>query len=239
MRLSAVRHEPSVVLFDLDSVLIDSGSVLRRAFECAWSEAGLSGVPPLSEFADRLGLPFPRILAELGLPQSMAGRYSRTSADLASEINTYPGVESVLEALRKQGWLIGVVTGKARARATDIFARTGLGNLIDALTTPDDGVGKPDAAAIWDCLNKIGPNRQAAFFVGDTAIDMEAARNAGVDGVFATWGAHRELARSSYWHRADSPRDLLDLGIIRNQPLSLNGFLVGSCSSTRRENRHG
>ena len=31
MRLSAVRHEPSVVLFDLDGVLIDSWSVLRRA----------------------------------------------------------------------------------------------------------------------------------------------------------------------------------------------------------------
>jgi len=30
-----------------------------------------------------------------------------------------------------------------------------------------------------------------------------------------------------------------DLGIVRDQPLSLKGCLVGSCSSTRRENRHG
>src|SRR5919206_3781034 len=111
MRLSAVRHEPSVVLFDLDGVLIDSWSVARRAFECAWSEAGLSGEPPLSEFADRLGLPFARILAELGLPQAMEEGFWRTSAGLASEINTFPAVESVLETLRKEGWLIGVVTG--------------------------------------------------------------------------------------------------------------------------------
>jgi AHBA synthesis associated protein len=211
MRLSALRHEPSVILFDLDGVLIDSWSVSRRAFEYAWSEAGLSGVPPLSQFADRLGLPFARILAELGLPQAMAESFSRASAGLAGEIKTYPAVESVLEALRKQGWLIGVVTGKARARATDIFARTGLGNLVDALSTPDDGVGKPDAAAIWDCLNKIGPDRKAAIFVGDTAIDMEVAQNAGVDGVFATWGACRKLDHSSYRYRVDDPRDLLGL----------------------------
>ena len=163
MRLSAVRHEPSVVLFDLDGVLIDSWSVLRRAFECAWSEAGLSGVPPLSEFADQLGRPFPRILAELGLPQSMAGRYSGTSADLASEMNTYPGVESVLEALRKQGWLIGIVTGKAWRQTTDIFAEQGSA-FIDALTTPDDGVGKPDAAAISGLLEQDRTEPASSIF---------------------------------------------------------------------------
>jgi len=34
-------------------------------------------------------------------------------------------------------------------------------------------------------------------------------------------------------------RVMIGLGTVRDQPLYLNGCLVGSCSSTRRENRHG
>src|SRR3954465_6073250 len=41
------------------------------------------------------------------------------------------------------------------------------------------------------------------------------------------------------WTETPNKVSLQCLGIVRNQPLSLNGCLVGSCSSTRRENRHG
>jgi HAD superfamily hydrolase (TIGR01509 family) len=118
----------------------------------------------------------------------MAQSFWARSAALAAEVKAYPGVERLLGTLRGRGWLIGIVTGKAKARTVDVLARTGLASLIDALSTPDDGVGKPDPAALWGCLNKLGLGRRAAVFIGDTAIDMEAARRAGVDGVFRSMG---------------------------------------------------
>ena len=47
---------------------------------------------------------------------------------------------------------------------------------------------KPDPSIVFDILTKTGINKQDTLYIGDSGVDMETARRAGVDSVGVTWG---------------------------------------------------
>lgn len=197
------------MLLDLDGVLVDSWSVACQAFEISYKDAGLGGHPPFDSFEDRLGLPLHLILEELALPNSMNEIFNRAALKLSAMVRPFPGIPEMLSALVNNGYVIGIVTGKARIRALDILVRTGLLSFIDALVTPDDAPGKPDPAALRYCLQQLGNISEVAFFLGDTAVDMQAAKNAGLKRALAAWGGRKELPKELYDLRFGHPDELV------------------------------
>lgn len=202
--MPGARH---CLLFDLDGVLIDSWDVARSAFVGACAEIGRDGEELVSGFRDRLGRPIEDIARQLDLPAGFGETFRTHARRLDHLAVPLDGVAELLAGLRSLGCLIGVVTGKDRARSLSVLASCGLLAHVDALVAGDEGPGKPAPDPLLLCLDRLGAPLCHGF-VGDTATDMEAARQARVPAILALWGGARPVACDLLLSR---PRDVADL----------------------------
>ena len=92
-----------------------------------------------------------------------------------------PGRGELLERLAAEGVFLGVVSNKTgillRREAEQIAWTHFFGSIVGA---GDAAADKPDPAAVMLALEPSGMDGcEAVWFVGDTGIDMECARNSG------------------------------------------------------------
>lgn len=93
----------------------------------------------------------------------------------------YPHVLEVLTALRQRGVKLAVVTNKEERFTHIVLDAHGLDTLIDRVVAGDSlPTKKPDPAGLLSCLATFDVPPARALFVGDSAIDVAAARNAGL-----------------------------------------------------------
>ena len=105
----------------------------------------------------------------------------------AKESVLFPDAVPVLETLKERGIRMAIVTNTSRQAAEMIFAKHGLSEYFDVVITRNDVIQlKPDPQGILLALERLGD--RAEFFVGDTRIDSEAARNAGIRSIIVKRG---------------------------------------------------
>jgi len=93
----------------------------------------------------------------------------------------------ILKTLKERGIRLAIVTNTSRQAAETIFAKHGLSEYFDIVVTRNDVAQlKPDPQGILLALKRLGD--RAEFFVGDTRIDSEAARNAGIKSIIVRRG---------------------------------------------------
>jgi phosphoglycolate phosphatase-like HAD superfamily hydrolase len=64
----------------------------------------------------------------------------------------------------------------------------GWGRWIRVVVSGEEGFRKPDPRALQLALNKLCAPRGRHLFIGDSEVDLQTARNAGVEGVFLGHG---------------------------------------------------
>ncbi|WP_328436557.1 HAD family hydrolase [Streptomyces sp. NBC_00444] len=177
---------PELMLFDLDGVLIDSLPVMRAAWEAVSTQLGVR--VPFEAYAEHLGRPFADILAMLGLRETegFAETYEAEAVRFSHLAHPFPGVEQALKGIVEAGCQLGVVTSKSAARSRPLMEA--LGAPFAALRVPGQGRGKPSPDTLLLALVDSKTDPAAALYVGDMAVDQEAARRAGVRYVHAAWG---------------------------------------------------
>ncbi|AYN40323.1 HAD family hydrolase [Streptomyces dangxiongensis] len=186
--MSGARPVRTVVL-DLDGVLIDSIHVMRKAFQRAYELVVGAGQAPFEEYLRHLGRHMPDTLAIMGLPATMYEPFVIESRKLVHEIPACPGAADLLRALRRAGVPTAVATGKTHSRAVEALAATGLLELLDAVCGSDEVAhGKPAPDIVLLALDKLGAGPDGAVMVGDSALDLEAGRRAGVGTAAGLWG---------------------------------------------------
>lgn len=105
----------------------------------------------------------------------------------------YPGASEFLESFkdRKQA----VITNKPNPFSSQILEALGVGHYFIAILAGDNGLPfKPDPAAIHHLMEETGATEEEVIFVGDSAVDIQAARNAGVEVVTLSHGFANEAA---------------------------------------------
>jgi AHBA synthesis associated protein len=196
--LQAAAFPPSsrrclAVIFDLDGVLIDSSRVMEQAFSHAWRQFFDQGQPPFAQYQQHMGKGFGAIMDAMGLPRAMAVPFRERSAELADQIDIFPGVHALLEALRAEGLYLGLSTGKESDRTDYILRRLGLRNYFGRVVCSDQvKQGKPHPESAWIHLREAGVAPSQAMFIGDARADIECARRAEVPSVAVLWGMGRE-----------------------------------------------
>ncbi|MFF4173015.1 HAD family hydrolase [Streptomyces sp. NPDC001744] len=209
---------PNALFLDLDGVLLDTRPVMERAWHQVLTEHGLD--VPFEEYERHLGRPFADIVERLGLTESERLHRTYEAASIAAThlAREFDGAAEVLHAFVAAGWLLGIVTSKPLERAAPLL--TNLGCPFSTVRTPNgSGRGKPAPDPVLLALTDLGVDPADAVYVGDMAVDQEAARRAGVPYVHAGWGYGCPDAPSPVV--AESPKDLLRL-------LSPGPFLEGS-----------
>ena len=107
----------------------------------------------------------------------------------------YPGAREFLKYFkdRKQA----VITNKPDPFSSQILEALGVAGYFIAILVGDNGLPfKPDPAAVRHLMEKTGAATEEVLFVGDSPIDIQAARNAGVEIVTLSHGFASESTLS-------------------------------------------
>lgn len=186
----------SGVIFDLDGTLLDTIEDIGLTMNLVF---GRRGFPPFS-IADcmRMVGDGMEVLVRRALPggpgdealvDEIVQEY-REAYGLAwrDHSRPYPGVPELLEGLKARGVRSAVLSNKSHP-FTEIMTRELLPFDFDAVLGALPGVPfKPDPSAALRIASDMGLPPAGFVFVGDTDIDMETARAAGMYPAGALWG---------------------------------------------------
>ncbi len=195
---SAGRRLSGYAVFDLDGTLADSlgdislalGKVLRR-----------HGRPVVSqeETRDLIGRG-PRTLIERAWMLTGEKAEPAETRLLALEYmdeyrnnskggtRAFPGVHEGLRRLVQLGWRLGLCTNKDGRSARALIEELGWSQWIRVVVSGEEGFRKPDPRPLHLAFRRLQAPRGRHLFIGDSEVDLQTARNAGVEGVFVGYG---------------------------------------------------
>ena len=218
------QHEPRLrargVIFDMDGTLADSVDHYYR-MACDIVEA--ANAPPISRerVCELMGSGAPDLLRQLlppDFPDSEAA-LSRIVRErfpawvrAGERIEPLPGCVDLLHQLHARGHRLGIATSSGRA--LPYLDRWGVRPLFQAIVGREDvRRRKPHPDVVLHCLRQLGLEPDDALYVGDSPIDIEAGRAAGLITVGVLTGtSSRELLASVYAdHIFESAPELLGL----------------------------
>ena len=186
-----VRH----VVFDLDGTLVDTGADLVAAANhvlrsFALPEAGAATL--LTYVGDGARTLVTKALgpARADLVDEGVARFlDYYRAHLLDTSRPYPGMAELLAELHERGVRLSVLTNKAEALSRPILEGLDLLRWLDALVGGDSlPTRKPHPAGLASLLARTGTEAEHGLMVGDSPIDRDTARAAGVPFCGVTWG---------------------------------------------------
>ena len=211
-----------LVLFDLDGTLLNTIADLAQSTNYALSRLGY---PTHEEDAypfmvgNGINKLFERALPEaerneanvLRVRAEFVPYYDRHKADKS---RPYEGIPQMLEQLQAQGLKLAVASNKYQAATELLIARYFPHIRWVAVLGQREGIPvKPDPAIVEDILQVAGVAKAEVLYVGDSGVDMQTARNAGVAACGVTWGfrPRSELEAQSPAYLVDQPEEILNL----------------------------
>lgn len=126
----------------------------------------------------------------------------------------YPGIEQTLRILAARGNLLAVASNKYHIATQKIIAHFFPETAFVAVLGQREGVPtKPNPAIVQEILQQTHTPKEQCICVGDSDVDMQTARNAGVRACGVTWGFRSRdvLATFSPEFLIDRPDELLKI----------------------------
>ena len=189
----------SVAIFDLDGTLLDTLEDLYLSVNRALSRHHLptrtrdevrTFVGDGVEMLVRRAVP-----ATVGEEEilSVLADFKTIYADTCDRHTApYAGICSLLRALREGGVRVAVVSNKFDA-AVKRLCQNYFGELIDVAVGEHRGIPKkPSPEIVFEALRALGAAVGDAVYIGDSDVDIQTAKNAGMDCISVTWGFRDE-----------------------------------------------
>ena len=208
-----------LLIFDLDGTLADTIGTIREGVNMAMEKHGF---PPKSYDETRLNIGSgARDLIRRSMPPYAAADeelFERVYADYDRfyEITCehckecYGGMVEALEALKKRGYTLAVLSNKQ-----DRFVKTMVKNILPeglvSLTMGQTELPrKPDPTVPLMIAEELGFKPSQTAFVGDSDVDVETGKNAGMLSVGCAWGYRGRdvLEKADADIVIDEPREL-------------------------------
>jgi phosphoglycolate phosphatase len=199
-----------LLIFDLDGTLIDSKLDIACAVNATRAHMGMGplemdrissyvghGAPVLVRRA--LGPDATETAVQDGL-QFFLEYYREHKLDYT---RLYPGVRESLDRLREARKRLAILTNKPVAVSRSIIEGLGLrAHFFQVYGGNSFEFKKPSPIGVEKLMAEAGKDRAATVMVGDTAVDVETARNAGVRSCGVRYGFAPESLN-------DPPPDML------------------------------
>ena len=102
----------------------------------------------------------------------------------------YDGIQETLMALKERGCRLAVVSNKFYV-ATQELCRHFFADTIEVAVGEHEAEGirkKPAPDTVNEALSQLGVDRRDAVYVGDSDVDLQTARNAGLPCISVLWG---------------------------------------------------
>ena len=196
-----------LLVFDLDGTLIDSAPDISASLRRVLARMGREAIPHERVVA-AIGSGVRKLIERTTTPPLepvMEAFLEEYSAHLLDETRLFPRVAETLERL--PGRKIGLAN-KPEKMSRHVVDGLGIARHFEAVYGGDSfPARKPDAA----CFRAAAGEAKRAVMIGDSGVDMQTARNAGVRAVAVTYGYFKPGELDGADHRIDRFDQLLDL----------------------------
>lgn len=204
-------------IFDFDLTLADSSKGILICFKHTLSEFGYP-IPSDRKIYNTIGMTLVDAFDVLtGIPNNPQREEMRLvyvkKADEEMVKNTffYDNTLAILQTLQNAGVKVGIVSTKFRYRIEDTFKYQGGSFPVDEIVGGEDVFNaKPSPDGLELMVKRLNMNKSDVLYIGDSYIDAEAAKNAGVDFAGVTTGSTSKIDFERYPHIYIG-KDLLDI----------------------------
>ena len=186
-----------LIVFDWDGTVMDSTAVIAGSIQAACRDLGLA-IPADETARHVIGLGLSEALrhAVPDLPEHRRGelveRYRHHFLSQENAMPLFAQAQETIAELRTAGHMLAVATGKSRHGLQRAMQASGMQSYFHASRTADETFSKPHPAMLLEIMDELDVMPQRTLMVGDTTHDLQMARNAGVDALGMTHGAHPE-----------------------------------------------
>ena len=198
-----MTEAPRLCVFDLDGTLADTAPDLVAALNRVLAEEDL----PMADFDTARAFVGhgARVLIErahkahgisltdeqaISLTERFVNHYA---AHIADETVLFPHALEAMDIMTKQGWRFAICTNKRESLARQLLDGMRLSGRFDAICGGDTfAVRKPDGQHILKTAEAAGGPWNGVLMIGDSAPDINAAKDAGVPVIAVSFGYSNE-----------------------------------------------
>ena len=184
------------VIFDLDGTLLDTIDDLADAGNWVCRNNGWPQ-HSVAEYKAMVGHGIPNLVQSFSPEESRSPLLTMNTLNQFTEYYgkhnldktaPYPGILALLRRLKDAGVAMAVYSNKA-----DDFSQTIVNHFFPGLFCHVQGKlegvpVKPDPTGVKQVLAKLGATAAETLYVGDSDVDMNTGRNAGIETCGVTWG---------------------------------------------------
>lgn len=215
----------NTIIFDLDGTLLDTLDDLTTAVNYALRKHYL---PKKSkdEVRQFLGNGMERLI-ELSVPKGKKTKNFKTIlqdfkayylVNAITKTAPYPGIMDMLNTLKQKGFKLAIVSNKGY-QAVSFLREYFFNETIDVAIGEKEGIRKkPFPDTVYEALSVLNEEKQNAYYVGDSEVDILTAKNAGMECLSVSWGFRTKEELQFYDADLifDNPTDLLNYIIDNN-----------------------
>ncbi len=209
------------LVFDLDGTLLDTLDDLTDAVNAAMQSVGLAArtkTEVCSFVGNGIAKLIERAVGEYVDKAQPALAYFKEYYALhcADKTKPYEGILPLLQALKDRGVKTAVVSNKADF-AVKSLSKDYFDGLLLAAVGENEALGvrkKPAPDSLIAVMEYLGVTPEQTLYVGDSEVDIQTAKNAGVDCACVTWGFREKafLKENGGTRFVDKPNELLIIG---------------------------
>ena len=190
-----------LIVYDLDGTLIDSRRDISDAVNWTLKALGFSGLPS-DQIGTFVGSGVKNLMQQalkevcpsggkLPLERAIKLFRCRYGEHLLDQTCLYPSARKVLEFFKNR--LQAVITNKPEGFSLTILKGLGVSHYFYKVIGGDSGFPKkPAPDALIEILKQMNIESHEAVLVGDSGIDVETGRNAGVKTIAVTYGFEKK-----------------------------------------------
>ena len=206
------------VVFDLDGTLLNTLEDLADATNYALRTMQMpertigevrafvgNGVRRLMELSVPGGFDNPKFEETFAVFKKYYGEHCN------DKTRAYDGVVPVLRKLKEKGYALAIVSNKidfAVKELNDLYFK----GIVPVAIGEKEGIRrKPAPDTVFEALKELGKTKEEAVYVGDSDVDIETAKNAGMPCISVLWGFRDKefLAEHGAEYYAETAEDVL------------------------------
>lgn len=185
----------TTVIFDLDGTLLDTLQDLADAANYALRKEGMPErtIDEVRRFVGN-GVRLLMIRAVPGgesnpLFEETFAQFKEYYGEHCND-NTkpYEGMIELLETLKSKGYSVAIVSNKIDFAVKELSALYFKGIVPVAIGEKEGVRRKPEPDTVREALKELGRTAEEAVYVGDSDVDIETAKNAGMPCISVLWG---------------------------------------------------
>lgn len=187
-----------LVIFDLDGTVLDTLQDLANAVNFALEKHGYP-CHSVEKVRTMVGNGVANLITRALPAGTDAEIHAAVLADFKARYREhmndctrpYDGIADLLRSLQDAGVKVGINSNKYDGALQNLCHLHFEGLYDYAVGESEATPKKPDPAAAWRIMQTVNAEKSETIYIGDSNVDLDTARNAGIDAAWVSWGLRR------------------------------------------------